>query len=398
MAKILLAWEYGSGLGHVAMLVPLALKLREAGHDPVLMLRDIKTAAHLWKDTNLTVLQAPYIRLPQTWDKTIRTDTLADVFQLGGLIDAGKLTALGKVWQKILADLKPDLVIGEFAPTLAMVTLGVIPTFTIGTGFSMPPAGRTLPSIRFWDSTISTASQQHEQSLDIALNTTRKALNLPPLAFFADLFGGERSFVCVLPELDCYNAYRTEMPIGPLTATQLPTFTAKKADSSTTQGFIYLNGEDENLHTILQHIHDSNIKCDGYIRSLDHSTLPENTNIHFYNTPQPLTTILPKRTVLIHHGGMSTSDIALRLGIPQLVLSRHLEQKTNGALLMRAGVAELVMAHLGSDISRLPDILNTMAHNEKLHQKAQQKALSIAARPSRPAVDIVTEACCALFG
>lgn len=394
MAKILLAWEYGSGFGHVAMLVPLALKLREAGHEPVLALRDSKTAASLWQDTGLKIMQAPYIKLPQSWDTTIRTNTLADVFQLGGLIDSSKLTALAKAWQHMLSIIQPDLIIGEFAPTLALTTLGVTPFVTIGTGFSMPPTGRRLPSIRFWDKTLSDDSIKHEDALYDAINTTRKTLGLGPIAFFSDLFGGDQSFVCVLPELDCYGEYRSTPAIGPLTSTPLPSFVMQENAQGSKQAFIYLAGDDANLQNIFTHIAHSGVQCDGYIRQFDRTYLPENaTNIHLHATPQPLGQLLPKRGLLIHHGGMSTSDIALRLGIPQLVLSRHLEQKSNGGLLMREGVAALLMAHLDSDINRLETVLTSMMANTVLKERAQQKAKEIAARTTRPAVEIVVEAC-----
>jgi UDP:flavonoid glycosyltransferase YjiC (YdhE family) len=328
----------------------------------------------------------------------VRTDTLADVFKLGGLIDSRKLKALAHYWKKLLDEVKPDLIVGEFTPTLAMVVLGVIPMVTVGTGFSMPPVGRNLPSIRFWDKTISEASKTHEQLMLEAVADTRVALGLPPVSFLSDLFGGEKAFVCVLPELDCYGEYRTEAAIGPLTDAVLPSF--RQMDASKKEGpqaFIYLMGEDAKLPEILAALHRSKVPCDGYIRQFDRSRMPGGAaNIHLYDTPQPLNDILPDRALLIHHGGMSTSDIALRLGVPQLVLSRHLEQKTNGALLMKAGVAHMLMAHSDSDLSRIEAFCKGMVADAPLHARAVAKAKAIAAQKSKPAVEVVTAACCEL--
>ncbi len=395
MAKILLAWEYGSGFGHVAMLVPLALALRNAGHEPVLALKEAKGTRALWQNTGLAVIQAPYIRLPSTWDRNIRTDTLADVFQIGGLIDIPKLMTLGRYWQDLLAKVKPDLVVAEFSPTLSMVTRGVIPTVTIGTGFSMPPVGRNLPSIRFWDKTISDASKAHEQALLNAVQTVQQALNLTPVAFVGDLFGGDKNFVCVLPELDCYAEYRTEAAIGPLT-TPLPAF-RQPTNNDSPQAFFYLMGEDAKLPAILKALEASTVRCDGYIRQLNRDIAPLTADtIHLYETPQPLADILPDRALLIHHGGMGTADTALRLGVPQLVLCRHLEQKTNGASLMRAGVGHMLMAHNDNDLAKLAATCKAMAEDNALKKRAETKALHIASNMRRPAVHIVTEACCLL--
>ena len=41
MARFMFAWEHGGGLGHAGRLKPLALALRQRGHDCALQLRDL---------------------------------------------------------------------------------------------------------------------------------------------------------------------------------------------------------------------------------------------------------------------------------------------------------------------------------------------------------------------
>ena len=40
MARVLCAWELGSGLGHIGRIVPIARELRALGHEVVMVLRD----------------------------------------------------------------------------------------------------------------------------------------------------------------------------------------------------------------------------------------------------------------------------------------------------------------------------------------------------------------------
>jgi UDP:flavonoid glycosyltransferase YjiC (YdhE family) len=61
--------------------------------------------------------------------------------------------------------------------------------------------------------------------------------------------------------------------------------------------------------------------------------------------PQPLAGILASSRLVIHHGGSGVAAQALAAGVPQLVLSRHIEQDLNGEALERAGVGRLIKPH-----------------------------------------------------
>jgi rhamnosyltransferase subunit B len=395
MARIVIGWEYGAGFGHVALLVPLALRLKESGHEPILVLRDRKNTEPLWKDKGLTVVQAPFLAIPAEWDKTIPTDTMADIFILAGLSNAERMKMLGEAWQKVLLELKPDLVICEFSPTLAMVTLGVIPTITLGISFAVPPAGRTLPKIRYWQKELTASSIANERLVHAEICKVRQALGLPEFEFFADIFGGEEVFACALPELDCYAEYRTIPAIGPLTALEGTLAPPAHHAAHHTKAFAYLAHNDDNLEHIIEAMKHSTVQCDAYIRHLEPARMAAFSapNLHIYETPQPLTELLPERGLLLHHGGMSTADLGLRLGIPQLIFSRHLEQKVNGGLLLRLGVGEVLMGHQCREEGVVHKTLASMVSNGNYKANAVKRAQIIAARPGRKAMEVVLEAC-----
>ena len=59
MATIALIWELGSDYGHIGRFLPIAQALRERGHRPVMVLRDISRADEMLSPYGLDYLQAP---------------------------------------------------------------------------------------------------------------------------------------------------------------------------------------------------------------------------------------------------------------------------------------------------------------------------------------------------
>jgi hypothetical protein len=58
--------------------------------------------------------------------------------------------------------------------------------------------------------------------------------------------------------------------------------------------------------------------------------------------PPPLTNVLRRSRLVVHNGGSGLASAALAAGVPQLVLSTHVEQNLAGEALERASVAGLV--------------------------------------------------------
>jgi hypothetical protein len=59
MSRILFAWELGANLGHLSRDVPVAEKLREAGHDVVFAVRDTRVAAEILTPRQFDFIQSP---------------------------------------------------------------------------------------------------------------------------------------------------------------------------------------------------------------------------------------------------------------------------------------------------------------------------------------------------
>jgi len=65
MARVLIAWEFGRNLGHIARDLPLARACRDAGHEVVWAVRDLRGAARELAGEGFALLQAPLLRSGQ---------------------------------------------------------------------------------------------------------------------------------------------------------------------------------------------------------------------------------------------------------------------------------------------------------------------------------------------
>ncbi len=398
MAKILLGWEYGSGMGHIALLMPIAKALQAQGHEIVLGLRDVVGTEPMTRDTGMRVNLVPYLDGKAELKGT--THTLADIFHQAGFMAQNALLSLGVRWHEILSLEKPDLVICELSPTLAMASIGRIPTVTIGTGYSNPPTGRMMPDTRFWKKDLPLESIQNEQTLQKVICDVRKYLGLKPLPFFSDLFGGEGSFVCTYPELDCYRDYRATPAIGPLNTTWYkPDLGAIKHTHPNPSYFAYLNYSSDHLENVLNALKASGIAGEAYIRGIPAAQREawSDERLHIHATPQPMEEILQRVAVCIHHAGISTSEMCLRYAVPQLLLPRHLEQRVNASSVYLCGSGLVLTTSFLEDAKRIQTDLRGLIENPGYRQKAIQKAEEIAARMTYDPLENVVKRCVAVL-
>ena len=195
MARILLAWQYGAGFGHIAQLMPLARELRTRGHEVALVLADKGATRTFWEPEGFEAHQAPGLPPRKAWDYSAPTDTMADVFLLWGYDDAAFMGQIAGMWKETLERLNPDLVICETAPLVNLVAKGRWPTIVIGSGYAVPPAGQPMPTARFWqDEKYPAHSVRAEAVMTEVANRLRRELKLPALNYLSDLFAGDATF------------------------------------------------------------------------------------------------------------------------------------------------------------------------------------------------------------
>src|SRR5687768_10010641 len=121
MARVLLAWELGAGTEHLAHLLPLALRMRARGHEPVFAVSDVTRAEALLGAHGLPYLQAPMWqpRLPRS---AVVPCSYSEILHHYGYLDAEGLLGLVKAWREIYALVEPRVVLFEHAPTALLAS------------------------------------------------------------------------------------------------------------------------------------------------------------------------------------------------------------------------------------------------------------------------------------
>jgi rhamnosyltransferase subunit B len=381
MARVLLGWELGGGFGHAGPLLALAQALQQAGHQPVLALINLEGTRPLWEGKGIEVVAAP--GFPQVSTPGAQHETLADVMVDTGVFTLERLLKLDAAWGTVFARTKPQVVVCDFAPTLALHARGRIPTIIAGSGYSMPPAGQPMPSMRFWKAGApSSTARGREADLLATFNAAAARLGRPLYEHASDILGGDEAFICSLPELDCYGKIRTGRAIGSLSASNGPA-----RDPARAGFFAYLAANPE-LANWMDGLAQSALPGEAYIRG---ATVTPHPAIVVHNRPVDLGVTLPGKRLVLHHGG-NLAEMAMRIGLPQLLIPRTADQAITGRLLASCGVGEMIPPGIARDPRQLGGHIARIADDEAVQMASWQLAETIAARHEPPAIEVVVRA------
>ena len=326
--------------------------------------------------------------------KTVPTRTFADVMQLFGYHQVQDLATAAQSWIRILEETAPRVVISDFAPTLRLAAAATIPMIVLGSGYTVPPAHNLLPSMRPWDLSIPPESCVHEFVLLAAVNEVCAKLRRPRMDYFSDLFQGESTFVCTLPEFDPYGNVRSDVVAWPFNVPDMP----EARDFCERRGpvvFCYLQAGHPALDALLDALGTLGCSCAIYIGGARARDVAEKcaTNIHIYSTPPDLGSILPETSVLIHHAGLGTAYAGLMAGVPQLVFPVGLEQLITARGLAQFKVTVPVRATPPPEVRELRGIIEVTLSDSARRTSSLNAARGLQARRDKHSLDRVVAAC-----
>jgi hypothetical protein len=144
---------------------------------------------------------------------------------------------------------------------------------------------------------------------------------------------GAARCLTVLPELDPYRPLRTEPHLGP--PEPLPELAPAPEEPSF---FAYLHAEttSDDILTALAGVCPGQVYLGG-CPALRREAL-RRRGVPLSERPLDLTEALPHCRVIVHHGGIVLSQLALAAGRPQLLLPEHLENRIYAHLLQQLRV------------------------------------------------------------
>lgn len=299
--------------------------MRSRGHEIALALQQIGSAppgSEIWQAPvwpgQLTTLARRAAATPAT---------MGDILAVLGLGDPGALSGLLHGWDRIMAAVRPDVVVAEFAPALTMAAFGRVPVLALGNGFSLPPAD--LP--RF--PSLTRRPTVHDET--VLLETVNAALaqhGRPVRESLPGVFRADRELASVFTELDPYRPWR-KSSLGVPSA-----FIGGEAGGGGEELFVYLNGGGERPNAFWRGLARSGLKVrihDPGLSRKDADTLAA-AGLQIELQPVPFQRIVERSRCVLSHGGLGFVSSALLAGLPQLIVPGDIEKR-----MIAAGVAEL---------------------------------------------------------
>jgi hypothetical protein len=331
--KILYAWEWGTGSGHLRRFLPLASRLRDAGHQVAIVAKELHRLPRLFPLQDYRWIQAP--ESGRANDIIANACSFADVaFNLGFDSD-DKVLSVSAAWKEILSQERPDLVISDFGVACLWVACAMrIPTLRIGTGYTCPPQG--TESTSFLDGVPGTSRTAEAIMASMALAMIELRFGHKP-CWNDVLLPSNRTILASVPTLDPYMQFRCE-------ADYTGTWDHEGSTEPEWQGngkyraIAYLKPFPQ-LRQLIASLHSSGIETllygDGIPRALIEPVL--NPLLRVSDAPLRLSGLTNVCDLVICNGNHGTIAKALGQGVPVFSIPLFLEQRVNADRIQREG-------------------------------------------------------------
>ena len=339
MATISLNWELGSDYGHIGRFLPIAQVLRERGHRPIMVLRDISRADEMLSPYGLEFLQAP-LWLPAVNGLPPAVNFTESLFLFGFLSQPG-LLSITRAWRQLWRLIKPDLMIFDHAPTALLAARGLgIPRLITGNSFAVPPRTKPLPPYRWWDKTHPAARMADTEARLLATaNPVLAALGAPAMRQVHDLYEAEATLITATPALDVYQGRPADHYVGAINtiahgASPLSLWPGKRSKKI----FAYLKPQYSVFEPVVKALARTDasvlIFAPGVSRQMMQKL--QSTHLAFSERPLVMKEVRAQcHLAVCHAGGMV--DIMLSAGVPLLLLPLQMEQAMTSKRVEQAG-------------------------------------------------------------
>ncbi|MCC9603190.1 hypothetical protein LOC67_21790 [Stieleria sp. JC731] len=327
-AKILYAWEWGTGLGHLARFIELAERLVADGHQVTVAARDVSTAARLVGTKDIEIIQSP-ISDSVSMTRYQNPSTMAALAWNLGYCNGTRVEGLVTAWYTLAKLCRPEVVISDFGigAAIAARMLGCRHV-RIGTGFECPPRSSSLTPLRFHTDCDMDAEKSFDarisQWIKVAAKEKGREINLSSLSELNE--NPSSTFLATVPELDHYdrkagsNEYLGIWDQIPATPIQWPDFGGKKA-------FAYLKRH-PSLPTVLSSLSRCGLTTalvtDGEIKR---SQLPRNGSVAIQPSGVDLDEVADECCFAITNANHGTTLGLLARGVPVLTIPLFIEQR-----------------------------------------------------------------------
>jgi UDP:flavonoid glycosyltransferase YjiC (YdhE family) len=197
--RILFAWELGANYGHATKIAETADAIGPLA-DIVIAARSLDaiatTAPHLVPVT----VQAPYADTPDGRRPVV---SYPDALGFCGWNEAETLAGLVRRWRALIAEVEPDMIVSQAAPTALLAARGGRSALAVlGSGYDAPPRAAPMPPF-LPGMTQEAAAEAEARTLEIAEAAMARVGGEAP-APFCHLFDVASFALVALPQTDHY--------------------------------------------------------------------------------------------------------------------------------------------------------------------------------------------------
>ena len=373
MSRILYAWELGGGYGHVGSFLPLALALRDRGHEVVCAVRDLRSAQAFLGLHGIEAHQAPiWLHAPPGIPPPVNYSEM--LFEVG-FLDSRGLTGMVRGWRSLLTRVDPDLLLVDHAPTcLLAARAGVRARRALfGTSFYSPPRRNPLPTFAPWQTPpVERLIGSDRRVVDVA-NRVLDRLGGTPLSRVADLFDVDEDFLCTFPELDHYGRRDDARYWG-------STFAADEGlppewpEGRGAKILGYLSSAYRDFDRLVKALAELPHRVLLYVSGYTSPSRARHGGIVFSPQLLAMARAIAECDLVLCHGGHGTVSLALLGGRPLLLVPIYVEQLVVSRNVATLGAGRLVrMDSRNPPYARLvTETLRDATHGERAREFASK--------------------------
>lgn len=359
MRTVLFTWELGRGAGHLDNIRRLSRRLKSSPGVRIVVALPA-TGKVRFEHVDEIVSAPPW---PDQKPGGVSFSTFGDILAARGLADSVAMQRLLRGWDKLLVKIAPDLLIADLAPASALAARGRVPTLLIGNGYTLPPSDlKSFPALQ------NGKPEWKEESTVAALNAALRENGQKPIGCLPEVFAADARSVQTFAMLDPYHLYRTEPIDGPL-AERMPILPRNDAGNI----FVYLSGDYHIPRGLVQSLlaHGSRVHIHAPRLSRAEMKALTEAGAAIYSDPVSIAEALAASRLVVHTGGSGLAAEALAAGVPQFILSSHIEQDLNGSAVERAGAGRFLRAYL-AETEVAPAMLDAMIEDQTLLTRARE--------------------------
>lgn len=322
MAHVVMCWELGGDLGHVARMRPLAAALYARGHRVSFIVRETLAASRLLDPAEYTWLQAP-LQAEAVSPGFAPTLSFAHILHNVGFHAPNAIAGRIRGWRNLFDALKPDLLVFDHSPTALLAARGLTAKrILLGTGFGIPPALSPLPAFDVGTQTADLDAA--EKDLVARINETQDIFGTERLGQLSDIYQADAQLLFTLKELDHYPQRQTGDYWGPPIqeggrAPMWPEGEGKRV-------FAYLKPF-ETLPSLLDTLKQAGHPTLIYMSRRDTDGRIEGGKLAYVDAPVDLKQAVQESDLVICHAGHGTVSATLLEGKPLLLLPLNIEQR-----------------------------------------------------------------------